>query len=116
MIRRAFVSLFLLELAAASCVGAQQDAPLTADQRQAVIDSIAGDLNRMYVFPDVAARMDADLRARAAKGEFDKVGDRASFAQLLTQDLQAISHDKHLRVRMRASDAGSGPAGSFGAR
>src|SRR3954470_2935600 len=114
MIRRAFVSLLVLTLTTASCLGAQQEAPLTAAQRQAVIDSIASALNRMYVFPDVAARMGADLRTRAQRGEFDAVADRSSFGRMLTEDLQAISHDKHLRVRVPAADAGNGPAGSSG--
>jgi retinol-binding protein 3 len=68
------------------------------------------------VFPDVAARMESDLRARAKRGEFDEVSDVSSFAQRLTRDLQGISHDKHLRVRLRAADPMSGPAGSRGAR
>ena len=113
MIGRAFSSLALFALAAASCAGAQQR--LTADQRQVVIDSITSNLNRSYVFPEVAARMDADLHARAKRGEFDKVDDASEFARLVTQDLQAISHDKHLRVRTRAADPVLGPAGSFGA-
>jgi len=113
MIRRAFVPA-VLALAAATCIGAQQSAPLTAGQRQIVIDSISGYLNRMYVFPDVAAKMDADLHARAKRCEFNDIADASAFAQLLTQDLQAISHDKHLRVRTRSAGSASGPAGSFG--
>ncbi len=115
MIRRALVSVSLLGLAAASCIGAQQQT-LTSQQRGAVIDSIASYLNAMYVFPDVASRMDADIHARAQRGEFDKLTDASDFAQTLTQDLQAISHDKHLRVRVRAADPVNGPAGSFGSR
>jgi retinol-binding protein 3 len=116
MIRRAFFSVGFVALTAASCVGAQQSASLSAEQRQSVIDSIAGYLNRMYVFPDVAAKMDADLHARARRGEFNNTTDPSAFAQLLTKDLQAISHDKHLRVRMRSASPGGGPAGGFGAQ
>ena len=112
MIRRPFLLVPLIALSAVSCLGAQQR--LTAEQRQVVIDSIASNLDRMYVFPDVATRMNADLRDRAKRGEFDKLDDASEFAQTLTRDLQAISHDKHLRVRVRASDPVNGPAGSFG--
>ena len=116
MIRRTFLVIALLSISVTSWLGCQQgEVRLTAEQRQVVVDSIVSALNRGYVFPDVAARMDADLRARLKRGEFNDVSDASSFAQLLTQDLQAISHDKHLRVRMRPSDAGSGPAGGFGA-
>lgn len=115
MIRRALVFVSLIGLAAASCIGAQQQT-LTSQQRGAVIDSIASYLNSMYVFPDVASRMDADIHARAKRGEFDKLADASDFAQTLTQDLQAISHDKHLRVRLRPADQVNGPAGGFGSR
>src|SRR3954468_6832589 len=114
MIRRAAVWFLVLMLTTASCAAAQQDAPLTAEQRRVVIDSITSALNRMYVFPDVATRMGADLRTRVKRGEFDAAADRSSFARVLTEDLQAISHDKHLRVRVPPANPGSGAAGSFG--
>jgi retinol-binding protein 3 len=113
MIRRALASASLLGITAASCISAQQQT-LTAAQRAVVIDSIASNLNRSYVFPDVARRMDDDIHARAKRGEFDKLADVSDFAQALTQDLQAISHDKHLRVRVRPANPLAGPAGSFG--
>ncbi|MFL5622761.1 MAG: S41 family peptidase [Gemmatimonadaceae bacterium] len=110
------LSLVFLTLLATSPVAAQQQGvtELTAKQRQTVVDSIATLLDRMYVFPDVATRMNADLRKRIERGEFNRVADPSTFAQMLTQDLQAISHDKHLRVRLRASDPASGPSGGFG--
>lgn len=101
MARRSRVSLLILTLGATSAIAAQQG-PVTLNpaQRRAVVDSIASALNRRYVFPDVAAQIAADLRARTARGEFDSVIDVSSFAKTLTQDLQALSHDKHLRVRV----------------
>lgn len=117
MIRRIFLFVAPLGISVTSSLGCQQDSVrLTAEQQQVVIDSIAGSLNRGYVFPDVAARMDADLRARAKRGEFNDVSNASSFARQLTQDLQAISHDKHLRVRMRPANPVSGPAGGSGVR
>jgi hypothetical protein len=99
-----------LTLAATTTASAQEAAPaLTSERRTAVVDSIAGLLDRLYVFPDVASKMNADLRARVARGEFDTVTTQGSFARLLTEHLQAISHDKHLRVR-----AGGGPQGGGG--
>jgi hypothetical protein len=117
MIRRDILSVPLLTAFITSSVGCQTEATrLTTEQRQVVIDSIASALNAMYVFPDVAAQMDSDLRARAKRGEFDEVSDVSSFAQRLTRDLQAISRDKHLRVRLRPADPMNGASGSRGAR
>ena len=68
MIRRALVSISVIGLAGASCIDAQQQT-LNSEQRGAVIDSIASYLNSMYVFPDVATRMDTDMHARARRLE-----------------------------------------------
>ena len=124
MTRRPLVSFFILAIASASEAHAQTGGvTLTSERRAAVVESIVSALNGRYVFPDVAARMDADLRARSARGEFDAVTDVSSFAQLLTTDLQAVSHDKHLRVRIgrpgQPGDGGhsgpsDGPTGAFG--
>src|SRR5687767_3300965 len=107
MSRRAF-DFLILALVTTTPVAAQQPATgLNADQRAAIVDTIASVLGRMYVFPDVAARMGKDLRARVARGEYDDVTERESFARELTGHLQAVSRDLHLRVRAGAP----GPAG-----
>ena len=114
MIRRTLLVITFLGTSVTSPVRGQKGGTqLTAEQRQAVVDSIASTINHMYLFPDVAKRIDTDLHARVERGEFDKASDDSSFAQLLTQKLQAISHDKHLRVGVLSSDPSS-PAGSTG--
>lgn len=89
-------------------------AQLSRADRAAVVDSIAITLNHMYVFPDVARRIDVDLHERLQRGEFEDAADPATFVQLLTEDLQAISHDKHLRVGVLPSDPTTGTVGSSG--
>lgn len=107
----AIVPALVLGLAAVAGVRAQQpDTALDAEKRLAVLDAITRELNRGYVFPEVASRLEADLRARVARGEYDTVTDRAAFAEVLTEHLQAISRDKHLRVRV----GGPGRAGGAG--
>jgi retinol-binding protein 3 len=111
MVRRAFFSLVVLGVTTTSSLAAQDRAPaLNADGRAAVLDEITSALTRMYVFPDVAAKMSADLRARAARGEFDAQSDAQSFAEVLTERLQAVSRDKHLRVRAGPLGPPRGPA------
>jgi hypothetical protein len=113
MIRRTLIVIALLGTSVTSVSGQRVGTILTAEQRKDVVDSIANTLDHMYVFPDVAKRIDADLHARLDRGEFNHATDDSSFAQLLTQKLQAISHDKHLRVGVLSSDPMS-PAGSSG--
>jgi C-terminal processing protease CtpA/Prc len=43
--------------------------------------------------------MELSIRERVGKGEYDQITSARQFATTLTHDLQAVSHDKHLRVR-----------------
>jgi retinol-binding protein 3 len=76
----------------------QTEEPLTSAARNEVIETILKRLNDSYVFPDVAKKMEQAIRERVGKKEYDTVKSGPEFAKLLTEHLQAISHDKHLRV------------------
>jgi retinol-binding protein 3 len=76
-----------------------QDLPIDAAERTAVIDLLLKELNETYVFPEAAKKMEADIRSRVAAKEYDSLTSARGFAEKLTADLQAVSKDKHLRVR-----------------
>lgn len=78
------------------------DPAVDSATRSAVIDSLFKQLNDEYVFPDTAKKMETDVRSRLKSGEYDNVTGSRAFAEKLTADLQAVSHDKHLRVRYSA--------------
>ena len=63
-----------------------------------VIDGAIAMLNEFYVFPETAKKMEQALRERQKKGDYETVADGETFANLLTDHLQQVSHDKHLRV------------------
>jgi hypothetical protein len=77
---------------------ANLDFKIDAATRTRVIDGAITNLNQFYVFPESAKKMEEALRARQKKGEYDSVTDGDAFAKMLTENLQAVSHDKHLRV------------------
>src|SRR5678815_1567371 len=77
----------------------QPDLTIDAATRTQVIDGILKRLNDSYVFPDVAKKMDQSIRERVNKKEYDQITSAKEFATKLTNDLQDVSHDKHLRVR-----------------
>jgi len=77
----------------------QQDLTIDAATRSQVVDTILKRLNEAYVFPDVAKKMEQSIRERLQKKEYDQITSAKQFATTLTNDLQAVSHDKHLRVR-----------------
>jgi len=71
---------------------------IDAAAKARVIDGAIANLNEFYIFPDVAKKMEETLRARQKQGDFDAVTDGEAFATTLTEQLQGVSHDKHLRV------------------
>jgi hypothetical protein len=96
------VMLLLLSLSIANVAVAQPEQPdLTIDAatRTKVIDTLLKRVNDSYVFPEIAKKMEHSIRDRVAKKEYDQITSAKQFATTLTNDLQAISNDKHLRVR-----------------
>ena len=77
---------------------ADMDKRLDAASRTHIIDAIAAKLIDLYVYPEVAKKMEQALRDHAKKGEYDAVDASRAFAELLTEHLRAISHDRHLHV------------------
>jgi hypothetical protein len=71
---------------------------MDAATRARVIDGAIASLNEFYVFAETAKKMEEALRARQKQGAYDAVDDGEKFATMLTEDLQGVSHDKHLRV------------------
>ena len=93
--------------------GSVADFRIDAAERARVIDGAIAKLDESYVFPETAKRMADTVRARQKRGEYDAVTNGASFARVLTEDFQSVSHDRHLRVnfspRALPVQNGSGP-------
>jgi retinol-binding protein 3 len=94
-------SLFMAGVSNAQARRNQPDKTISAETRQQVIKTAIQKLKASYVFPEIADKMEAALNEHSQKGDYDKVTSAANFAQLLTDHLQAISKDKHLRVLYR---------------
>jgi C-terminal processing protease CtpA/Prc len=73
-------------------------AVLTPADRQQVIRSITGHLQKSYILPDTAKQMITALQARVKQGAYNDITDSVVFAARLTIDLQSVSHDRHIRV------------------
>ena len=88
------------------------DFKIDAAARERVIDGAIANLNEFYVFPETAKKMEEALRARQKRGEYDSVTDGDAFANMLTVQLQEVSHDKHLRVNFSPMRLPAGPPGA----
>src|SRR4030095_15484945 len=103
--RRIIIAAGLAIIAACLTVGAHaqsgaavEDKKIDARGQSAAIDSIAVALNRTYVFPDVAKKMVKLMRDQYKKKAYAPITSTREFAQKLTEDLQSVSHDKHLSI------------------
>jgi C-terminal processing protease CtpA/Prc len=79
--------------------------PLNRETRSAIVDSVTTTLNTSYVFEDVAKKMEKELRRKLKKGEYDTITSVQAFTQKLTEDLQGVSNDRHLRVSYAGPEA-----------
>jgi C-terminal processing protease CtpA/Prc len=117
-VSRCLLTLFALVALLAPAAAQQppdKSAPALADaERKAVIDGVLERIAQNYVFPDVAKKMEAAVRDRQAKKEYDAVTTGHELAEALTKHLREVCKDKHLGVRYSPvplpKDAGRRPA------
>lgn len=107
----AFAALVIATPLVAQGGDAGPDRTIDAAERRTVIDGVIARLNEAYVFPDTAKAMERAIRARQRRGEYDRITSARAMADSLTAHLQAVSQDRHLRVRFVAGGVPVGPGG-----
>jgi hypothetical protein len=98
-------------------IGAQANAQATsldAAVRREVIDTIAAQVERIYVDADTGRMIAAKVRERQRAGAYD-VSEPARLSQLLTADLRSVNHDLHLSVSYSPGNPGGGGRAGGGA-
>lgn len=88
------------------------DFKIDGAERARAIEGAIANLNEYYVFPETAKKMADAVRARLQRGEYDSVSNGDTFASLLTQHFQDVSHDKHLRVNFSPAKLPDRPPGA----
>ncbi|HEX5684488.1 MAG TPA: S41 family peptidase [Ideonella sp.] len=91
-----------LALCAAACAqptpAPTPDAPLSATQRKAIVDTLAQNLRSRYVYPERIEPVAKQLQARAAKGAYDGAQTVEAMGEALNKDLREFGDDRHFRV------------------
>ncbi|HSW07707.1 S41 family peptidase [Aquabacterium sp.] len=77
--------------------------PIDAATRQQVIAGTIREMNAQYVFPEMATQVETALRSQQQAGAFDQLTGATGFADKLTEALQAVTRDKHIRMRFSAT-------------
>jgi hypothetical protein len=90
------------------------DITLDDATRGQAMDAIAARITEYYIYPETGEKMIAAMREHAKKGDYSAITDGNDFADALTRDLRAVSHDLHLHVgyqpfKMPAEAEGAGP-------
>ena len=101
---------FTSDASGASVIALPDDGSL-ADQQltgREIVTKALELLQANYVFPEIAERAATAVRARLEAGEYDNL-DEIALTDLLTEHLEEVCQDKHLRVRL---GGGPGPGGA----
>jgi hypothetical protein len=68
------------------------------DIRKEVIHHLVENFTNVYVFPEEAEKVSELLLNKLNNGEYDRLEEGDAFSKALTEDLQSVTHDKHVRV------------------
>jgi len=83
-----------------------QDKPkIDAASKEKTINKICKMLNENYVFPETAKKISEYLKTQLSSKAYDSITDAVEFGETLTNDVQSVSKDKHLRIRYSPEDA-----------
>lgn len=90
--------LFLACLCLSSVLMAQGE-NLSEKFKEQTINTLSEQMNAHYVFPEVAKQTVQHLNQQWKEGHFKQFQDLESFAVALTESVQSINKDKHMRIR-----------------
>jgi len=101
-----FAALLIISAATPASAQPQQDQGPTIDKKikSEIIDSVSAALNKYYVFPDMAKKMEKHAREQLKKGAYDTLTTTAAFAMGLSADMESVCHDRHFGIRYLPAD------------
>lgn len=67
-------------------------------ERGRVIESVEKLVSEVYVYPDMAKNMAGALKAQEKRGDYRTITDGDILATRLSDDLRAVSHDRHVSM------------------
>lgn len=99
----------LLAICAVCAISAAEAQTLDPKTIRASVVAIAAQVDKEYFDADVGGRAAAELRRRLNDGRYDEPFLAGALAEVLTRDLQAETHDKHLAVMAPALPGTASP-------
>ena len=84
-------------------LGHSEEVVLDNNERTQVVRQIAEKVTKNYVFQKLAEKTATFLTQQLKSGHYDNLEDGELFAAKLTEDLQSVNQDKHMRVWTRSA-------------
>ena len=94
-----FKMTLLLLLVTLQNVVAQEKNSLQTKEKREIITSIKTHLLQSYIDLDLSKKMITELDKNLKSNAYDKVTSPTEFSKKLTEDLQSVSNDLHLKVQ-----------------
>jgi hypothetical protein len=76
-----------------------ETAPFNAEEAHKAIETLAKQLEENFIYPDIGKSYAGMLRAKLASGAYSKFDTAGEFAKVVTDDLQAVHPEGHLRLQ-----------------
>ena len=95
------LSILFLSLIINSNGTAQEKPVLDKAYKNAAVEKLSQLIIDHYVYEEVAQKTVAHLKQESRSGKFDGLNDLKGFANALTETVQAINKDKHMRIHLK---------------
>lgn len=102
MSRTLIVTIVLLAALVRPAAQKPPDIVLNAAACRDVVLGVVKAVNQYYLSAEVAARVEADLRGRLARGEYDRITSAYALMDTLDEQLELVSREPHLKVAYSA--------------
>ncbi len=79
-----------------------QEFTLSEAYKKETIDKLSVLMLDLYIYPDIAKKTSEHLYKQYEAGYFDKFKDNETFATVLTESVQSVNKDKHMRIMSNA--------------
>ena len=77
------------------------DTELSNSEIKELVENASERLKKVYVYKEVGEEVAGYISSRLKEDAYDTLLTQENFARVMTADMQSISHDKHMRVRLR---------------
>jgi hypothetical protein len=95
LVSKMLVAGAVLSMLLSSSALAADDAPLSASERAAIVQTLVAKMNANYIEPAVAERVGRAIANKNAKGGYASAAGTKSLSEALAKDLRELSGDKH---------------------